>query len=62
VDKIIIERHQIDKDGKRYDTIRTIHTKIPGKRLRGSRRCTALGSRSFPGPDQRFDYLNGQRL
>jgi hypothetical protein len=76
VDKIVIERRlsKIDKDGRRYDTIRTIPYEDPSKRLSGSGRCTKLGSRSFPGSDQRsasqsligslirFDYLNGQRL
>ena len=64
MDKIIIERppSKIDKDGKRYDTNGTIPTKIPSKRLRSSRRCTALGSRSFPGSHRRFDHLKRRAL
>jgi len=51
VDKIVIERHpsKIDKDGRRHYLIGAIHTKIPSKRLNGSRRCTMLGSRSSEG-------------
>ena len=50
MDKIIIERHpsKIDKDGRRPTPSAQFHTKIPSKRLSGSRRCTRLGSRSFP--------------
>ena len=44
-DKIVIapHPHKIDQDGRRHYTIRAIHTKIPSKRLSGSKRCMVLG-------------------
>ena len=50
VDKIIIERYasKIDKDGRRTTLSAPFRTKILSKTLSGYRRCTMLGSRSFP--------------
>ena len=48
VDKIVIapHPHKIDKDGKRHYPSAPSHTKIPSKRLSGSRRSTRPASRS----------------
>jgi hypothetical protein len=47
VDKIVIAPHPHKiVDGRRHYTIRPSDTKIPSKKLSGSRQCTRLGSRS----------------